>query len=139
MDSIGNVFTKNACVLKKLELDLPLNIVVINVLSVNVYLFKFNIVLAINKILGLILSAAQNSLINWGLIFLDTDFNFEDFKQYQNFEVVYSPELEEDTIIIENLKERFDASILSQSEKIIREILEKTKKDLDVEEYLNET
>jgi len=49
---------------------------VINVLSENVYLFKFNIVLAINKTLGLIRSLAQNFLIKCGLIFLDIDFNF---------------------------------------------------------------
>ena len=48
--------------------------VVIKVLSENVYLFKFNIVLAMNKTLGLILSSAQNFLIICGLIFLEIDF-----------------------------------------------------------------
>ena len=59
-----------------MEFVLPLNMVVINVLSVNVYLFRFNMILAINRTLGLILSEAQKSLINFGLIYLETDLIF---------------------------------------------------------------
>ena len=40
----------------------------------------------------------------------EIEFNFEDFKQYENFDIVFNPELDDDTIIVENLKERFDAS-----------------------------
>ena len=49
-------------------------------------------------------------------------FNFEDFKQYDNFNIVYNPSFDEDTIIVENLKERYDASISSQLDVIIRNI-----------------
>ena len=67
---------------------------------------------------------------------LDVKFNFEDFKQYQNFEVIYNKELPEDTIIIENKQERFCASIEQQLDKIIREIFDNTQNgNIDTEEY----
>lgn len=52
----------------------------------------------------------------------DYEPNFEDFKQYKNFNIIYSPEYKDDTIIIENQKERFDASINAQLDVIIRDI-----------------
>ncbi|MBR2069259.1 MAG: hypothetical protein IJ877_05800 [Candidatus Gastranaerophilales bacterium] len=67
---------------------------------------------------------------------LDIELNFEDFKQYRNFNIIYNKELPDDTIIIENLQERFCASIEAQLNKIIREIHEKTKNgSLEIEEY----
>ncbi len=67
----------------------------------------------------------------------DIDFNFEDFKQFENFQILYNPKLQDDTIIIENLKERFDASINSQLDIITRDIFENTSggKIEDIEEY----
>ena len=66
----------------------------------------------------------------------DIEFNFEDFKQYQGFEVVYNKELNEDTIIIENGNERFCASIEQQLDKIMREIFNNTQNgNIDLEEY----
>ena len=67
---------------------------------------------------------------------MDIELNFEDFKQYQGFEVIYNKELPQDTIIIENPKERFCASISQQLDKIIREILDNTQNgNIDIEEY----
>lgn len=66
----------------------------------------------------------------------DIELNFEDFKQYEGFEVVYNKELPEDTIIVENPKERFCASITQQIDKIIREIHDNTQNgNIDIEEY----
>ncbi len=66
----------------------------------------------------------------------EISFDFQDFKQYQNFNISYNPEYDDDTIIVENIKERLDASISSQIEIVIREIEEKTQKDkLEIEEY----
>ena len=66
----------------------------------------------------------------------DKEFNFEDFKQYQGFSVIYNKELPDDTIIVENPKERFCASIESQLDKIIRTIMDNTQNgNVDVEEY----
>lgn len=69
----------------------------------------------------------------------DIEFNFEDFKQYENFDIVYNPSFDDDTIIIENLKERYDASINSQLDVIIRNIYDNSKNGkLDLEDYENE-
>ena len=69
----------------------------------------------------------------------DVEFNFEDFKQYENFNVVYNPNFSDDTIIIENLKERYDASINTQLDVIIRNIYDNTQNGkLDLENYENE-
>ena len=65
----------------------------------------------------------------------DIELNFNDFKQYEGFNVVYNKELAPDTIIVENLKERFDSSIISQLDKIIRNIQDNTQGNLDLEEY----
>ena len=66
----------------------------------------------------------------------EIDFDFQNFKQYQNFNISYNSEYDDDTIIVENIKERLDASIASQIEIIIREIEEKTQKNkLEIEEY----
>lgn len=66
----------------------------------------------------------------------DIDFDFKDFKQYENFNIIYSPEYKDDTIIVENIKERFDASVSSQLEIIIRNIEEKTQQNkIEIEEY----
>ena len=62
--------------------------------------------------------------------------NFENFKQYQGFEVVYNSKFAPDTIIIENLKERYDASINSQLDILIRNIYQNFENgNIDLEEY----
>lgn len=67
---------------------------------------------------------------------IEAEFNFEDFKQYEGFSVLYNKELDPDTIIIENPKERFCASIKEQLDKIMRDILENTQNgNIDLEEY----
>ena len=67
---------------------------------------------------------------------LNAEFNFEDFKQYDGFNVLYNKELDSDTIIVENPKERFCASIGQQLDKIMREILDNTQNgNIDLEEY----
>jgi len=67
---------------------------------------------------------------------LDKELDFEDFKQYEGFSIIYNKELNDDTIIVENPKERFCSSISTQLDKIIREIFEKTQNgNLDIEEY----
>ena len=72
----------------------------------------------------------------------EIEFKPENFRQYNNFNIVFNPKYSEDTIIIENLKERFDASLASQLDIIIRQMYEQTKNgQLDLEQYLdtNET
>ena len=67
----------------------------------------------------------------------EREFKFEDFKQYENFEIIYNKEFDDDTIIVENLKERFDASIGLQLDVIIRNIYDNSQNGkLDLEEYL---
>ncbi len=67
------------------------------------------------------------------------EFDFDKFKKYDNFDVIYNPKYDDDTIIVENLKERFDASINSQLDVIVREIYEKTKNgQLDLENYIED-
>ena len=56
----------------------------------------------------------------------DIEFDFQDFKQYEGFEIIYNPKFDDDTIILENPKERFDASINAQMDVIIRDIFENT-------------
>ncbi len=69
----------------------------------------------------------------------DVEFKFEDFKQYDNFNLIYNPKYSDDTIIVENFKERFDASIKAQLDVIIRDIYEKTKNgQLDLEQYIED-
>lgn len=69
----------------------------------------------------------------------DIEFKFEDFKQYDNFNLIYNPKYSDDTIIVENFKERFDASIKAQLDVIIRDIYEKTKNgQLDLEQYIED-
>ena len=58
----------------------------------------------------------------------DEEIKFENFKQYEGFNIIY-------TIIVENLKERFDSSISSQADILIRDIYEKAATGLDLEEY----
>lgn len=52
----------------------------------------------------------------------EIDFDFNNFNQYENFKISYSPKFKKDTIIVENLIERFDASIMSQLDVIINDI-----------------
>ena len=69
----------------------------------------------------------------------DVEFKFEDFKQYDNFNLIYNPKYSDDTIIVENFKERFDASIKAQLDVIIRDIYEKTKNgQIDLEQYIED-
>lgn len=55
----------------------------------------------------------------------NSEFNFEDFKQYNNFEIIYNSKFPNDTIMVENPEERFDASITSQLDIIVNNIFEK--------------
>ena len=69
----------------------------------------------------------------------EKEFNFENFKQYDGFDVIYNPKFADDTIIVENLKERFDASINSQLDIIIRNIFDNSQNgQLELEEYIEE-
>ena len=69
----------------------------------------------------------------------EIELNFEDFKQYQGYDIIYNPDFDDDTIIVENLKERFDASINSQLDVIIRNIYDNTQNGkLDLEQYLED-
>jgi len=69
----------------------------------------------------------------------ELEFKFEDFKQYEGFNVVFNPEFDDDTIIIENPFERFDASINTQLDVIIRDALKNTKNGyFEVDDYLKE-
>ncbi len=65
----------------------------------------------------------------------DEEIKFENFKQYEGFNIIYSPDFKDDTIIVENLKERFDSSISSQADILIRDIYEKAATGLNLEEY----
>ena len=80
---------------------------------------NINIILS-EKYAKLLYELQKKSLNN------DILFKFEDFKQYEGFQVIYNPKYDDDTIILENLKERFDASINSQMDVIIRNILKNT-------------
>ena len=69
----------------------------------------------------------------------DIELNFEDFKQYDNFNITFNPDYDDDTIIIENPKERFDASINSQLDVIVRNVYDNTQRGkLDLEQYIKE-
>ena len=71
----------------------------------------------------------------------EIELNFENFKQYENFDIIYNPDFSDDTIIVENLKERLDASLSIQLDTIIRNIYDNTQNGkLDLEQYIeNET
>lgn len=71
----------------------------------------------------------------------DMELSFEDLKNYKNFDISYNPKISDDTIIVENLKERFDASIKAQLDIIINQIREKCENeelDLIEQELKNE-
>ena len=71
----------------------------------------------------------------------DKEFSLNELKNYENFNISCNPKIAEDTIIVENLKERFDASINSQIDVIVNEIYESFKNeelDLVSEELKNE-
>lgn len=66
----------------------------------------------------------------------DIELNFEEFKQFDNFELLYNPNLKDDTIIVENLSERYCASLEAQLDVIIRDILKNSKNGyLDTKDY----
>lgn len=69
----------------------------------------------------------------------ELEFKFEDFKQFEGFNVIFNPEFDDDTIIIENPLERFDASINTQLDVIISDAKKNTKNGyLEVDDYLKE-
>lgn len=69
----------------------------------------------------------------------DIEFKFEEFNQYENFNIVFNPDFDDDTIIIENLKERYDASLSAQLDVIVRNIYDNSQNGkLDLEQYENE-
>lgn len=71
----------------------------------------------------------------------EEEIKFENFKQYNGFNLNYNPKYAPDTIIVENLKERFNASINDQLDTIIRNIYENSQNGkIDLESYTeNET
>lgn len=96
---------------------------------------KENINIILSEKYARILFEIQKKAINDD----EFEFKFEDFKQYKGFSVAYSPDLSEDTIIIENEQERFDASISAQLDVIIRDILKNSKNGyLEIDDYIKE-
>ena len=100
--------------------------------AVNLLEKKENINIILSEKYAKLLFELQNKAIND-----EIEFKFEDFKQYDGFEIIYNPKFDDDTIIIENLKERFDASISVQLDVLIRNIYEKSQNgQIEVEEYI---
>jgi len=81
---------------------------------------KENINIILSTKYASLLLELQNKALNNG----KEELKLQDFKQYQNFNVIYNDKFAPDTIIIETPKERFDASISSQLDIILRNILE---------------
>lgn len=96
---------------------------------------KENINIILSEKYARILFEIQKKAINDD----ELEFKFEDFKQYKGFSLAYNPNLNEDTIIIENEQERFDASISAQLDVIIRDILKNSKNGyLEIDDYIKE-
>ncbi len=85
---------------------------------------EVNIILSENY--ARLLLELQNKSLNED----EKELKFEDFKQYQGFNIIYNKSFAPDTIIVENPKERFDASINTQLDNLIRDILENNSKDI---------
>lgn len=71
----------------------------------------------------------------------EDELSIEDLKNYKNFNLICNPKIHEDTIIVENLKERFDASIKSQFDILVEQIysaVENEELDLVSEDLKNE-
>ena len=85
---------------------------------------EVNIILSENY--ARLLLELQNKSLNED----EKELKFEDFKQYQGFSIIYNKSFAPDTIIVENPKERFDASINTQLDNLIRDILENNSKDI---------
>lgn len=102
--------------------------------TVNLLEKKENISIILSeKYAKLLFELQQNKLAD------GSELDFSKFTQYEGFDILYNPELDSDTIIVENLKERFDASIKSQLDVIIRDILKNSNNGyLDTQEYLKE-
>ena len=68
---------------------------------------------------------------------IETD--FQKFRQYDGFDIIYNPKFDDDTIIVENIKERLDASVLSQLDIIVRDIYNNSKDgEINLDEYIKE-
>lgn len=89
--------------------------------TVNLFEKKENIKIVLSERYAKLLYEFQKNSLNE-----EIDFNFEDFKQYKNFDIVYNANFCDDTIIVENIDERFDASINSQLDILIKDIYENT-------------
>ena len=89
--------------------------------TISLFEKKENINIILSEKYARLLFEIQNKSLNQ-----ENDFNFENFKKYENFDIIYNPKYSDDTIIIENLEERFCASIGLQLENIIRNIYENT-------------
>ena len=115
------------------ELDAKtLNKIIKNATSLLEKKENINIILS-EKYAKLLYEYQKQSLNN------EIDFHFEEFKQYENFNIIFNPNFDDDTIIIENLKERYDASINAQLDVIIRNIYDNTQNGkLDLENFENE-
>ena len=100
--------------------------------TVNLLEKKENINIILSEKYARLLFELQKKSIN-----NEIELNFEEFKQFGNFNVLFNPKLNDDTIIVENQAERFDASINAQLDIIIRDILENTSNGVieDIEEY----
>lgn len=95
---------------------------------------EVNIILS-EKYAKLLYDLQNNSLTE------ETELNFEKFNQYNGFKVIYNSKSNEDTIIVETPKERYDASINSQLDVVIRNIYENTSNGKldDIEQTDNES
>ena len=129
LDLIVNISKK--ILLKELNAE-TIDKIVKNAISLLEKKENVNIILS-EKYAKLLFEYQKKSLAN------DVEFNFENFKQYENFDIVYNPNFDDDTIIVENLKERYDASINSQLDVIIRNIYDSTQNGkIDLENFQNE-
>ncbi len=87
---------------------------------------NINIILS-EKYAKLLFELQKKSLNN------EIELNFDDFKQYENFTISYNNRYSDDTIIIENPKTRFDASIMRQLDVIMTNVYDASQ-NLEIEQ-----
>ena len=131
LDIIINISKK---ILQKNVDSATIEKIILNTISLLEKKDDINIILS-EKYAKLLFDLQNNSLAE------EKEFKFENFKQYKGFNVIFNPKFDDDTIIIENLSERFDASINAQLDVIVRDIFEKTQngKIEDIDKLENET
>lgn len=129
LDLIINISKK--ILLKELDAK-TLDKIIKNAISMLEKKENINIILS-EKYAKILYELQQNALGK------EIEFNLADFKQYENFNIVFNPDFSDDTIIVENLKERYDASINSQLDVIIRNIYDNSQNGkLDLEQYIED-